>query len=288
MALFLSEHAEVYLGNEDNCIKSFSDSYRELLYLQEEMHNFTCNTLVESYIHENIGAQVKDIEGGKSNSFLGKVWMGLKAIASKVWARIKDIGRFVARKMGELVARIKSLFTGKNGVIISKADYIAMQEQPRLLEIGIRLLETKFLSISDLSSQVGGFLGKLGDIAMKAHAAGDKEIGVNKVMIEYYQKTIDKLWDTLIEKGKTIIGEIDFVLDAAEKHASDFIQKNDGKISSGQKDEVKEKIEILKEKLKFSQKLTEMLNRLSSQIASMKVVGDPASKDVEDAKIAER
>ena len=255
MALFLSEHLVSSTAAYDSIeINSFADGYSHLLNLQEEMAVFVHDTLVQSYLNENIGSQLNDINKGKNKSFLGKVWMGLKALASKIWARIKDIGRFVYRKLREFVARINALFAGKD-VEVDKGYYTALKEIPRLLENCIRLLETKYTSVGDFGSQVGRLLGDV-HTAISSASKESGTIKVNSKIIEFFEGTINKLWGKLEAAIGSVMKEVGD-LEALMKKAVE-----EGGNPPG--------LDVLQEKLKAGQQLSTALNTVSSMVTGLK------------------
>ena len=258
MALFLSEQYDNFVSTESGIeIHSFAEGYSHLLAIQEEMAVFTQNALVESYVYlnENVGSQIKDIDNGKNKSFLGRVWMGLKALASKIWARIKDIGRFVYRKLSEFVARVNALFSGKD-VEVDKGYYTALKEAPRILETCIRMLETKYTSVGDFGSQIGRLMG---DVSTAIRAASKQEgtIKVNSKIIAFFESTINKLWKQLESAIGNVVKEVGSIESVIKK-----AMEEGGTPPPG--------LDVLQEKLKAGQQLSTVMNTVSSMVTGLK------------------
>lgn len=116
MAMFLQE-SQKPVAEEALNIKSLSEAFEALHDIAVEHGNLTEALLQADYTVEKQSQALT--EAGKVEEATAKVkglavkaGTAVKNFAAKVWARIKDIARLVARKVTEYVAKLKGAVSG--------------------------------------------------------------------------------------------------------------------------------------------------------------------------------
>ena len=194
MALFLQEAAAP--AKEEIGIATFSEAFEALFHIAQEGGALTEALLIADYSIERqlLGEAEEASKMEKVKEFAKRAAAAVGAFLKRVWAKIKQIASFVARKVKEWVAKAKGAFK-KDAVSIKKSNADAINSMAAYGEAAIALVGGGFTSIEQFN-------------------AAKAKVDAKKPAVDKGSKEMVEVKVTVLEAAAAVIGKY------AEKLAS--------------------------------------------------------------------
>ena len=186
--------------------------------------------------------------------------------------------RLAVRKLSEWASKIGHLMGEKQK--LPKRKIFVFQNAPRLIEEGIRLMETGFLSAGDLVGQVTNLLARIAETFAKAmHQSGEEEVATGYLktlegnltkLVETFQKAADKFFGNLVglaQKYAEASGFNSVNLDKIGAEVKGAVEKHAAAVAGS--DEGKAVMEKSKRLYQRAQKLMGMAQSLSGDVMKL-------------------